>query len=348
MKIGILTTQTPFVFGGAELHALSLKTELIKRGFEAEIITMPFRSAPPDELINSMFLWRSADLSQSDAGAVDLAVCLKFPAYYAKHPNKVVWLLHQHREAYELYNKRPGGLADTKEGRYARELIIKNDYKYLSEAKRIFTNSKNVANRLKTYSLLDSTPLYHPPPSYDKLRCNDFNDYVIYISRVDFIKRQHILIEAIRYCKTPVKAIIAGSGNNEYLCILTDLIEKYKLSDRVKLIGAVDEAQKIELYAKCLCVFFAGYDEDYGYVPLEAFFSKKALITLSDCGGALELVRDGVNGFIHDSQNPEDLAKSIDALYCDKHKAKTFGEKGFQALEQLNVNWDFIIDTLLR
>ena len=95
---------------------------------------------------------------------------MKFPAYYVKHPNKVLWILHQHRPAYDLWGTPFQDIPTTPEGIRIREIIINCDNKFLPESKKIFTNSKNVASRLKKFNNIDSTPLYHPPEGVDKVK----------------------------------------------------------------------------------------------------------------------------------------------------------------------------------
>ena len=64
--------------------------------------------------------------------------------------------------------------------------------------------------------------------------------------------------------------------------------------------GAVNDEALLELYAGALGVIYAPFDEDYGYVTLEAFLARKPVITARDSGGTLEFVVDGVNGWICD------------------------------------------------
>ena len=103
MRILVCHPQPPFMSGGAETHANGLVAALRDAGHEAEIATIPFRWDPPGELVHQMGMWRSLDLTQAEGGPVDLVVALKFPAYLVRHPRKVVWLIHQHRTAYELW-----------------------------------------------------------------------------------------------------------------------------------------------------------------------------------------------------------------------------------------------------
>ena len=108
----------------------------------------------------------------------------------------------------------------------------------------------------------------------------------------------------------------------------------------------ISEEDKIKYYANCLAVYFGAYDEDYGYITLESFYSKKAIIVHPDAGGPLEFVKQNDNGYIIEP-DPQEIACTIDNLYLNKKKAKTMGENGYQTLIDKNVNWDYVIEKLL-
>ena len=164
MRIAIVTTQCPFVVGGAELHAKSLERALRAFGHEAEIIDMPFKWYPPATILDHMLAARSLDISEFNGVKIDLAIGLKFPAYLMRHPNKKYWILHQHRQAYDLWESGESDLFNDPDGQLVREAIIGADNAELGGGRDIFANSKNVAGRLKKYNNIDAVPLYHPPP----------------------------------------------------------------------------------------------------------------------------------------------------------------------------------------
>ena len=78
-----------------------------------------------------------------------MVIALKFPAYLVQHERKVVWLIHQHRSAYELWDHPEfADLYEQVEGPQVRDMVQRSDRIALGEAKRIFTNSANVQDRL--------------------------------------------------------------------------------------------------------------------------------------------------------------------------------------------------------
>lgn len=347
MRIAIALVQVPFITGGAEIHAQMLRDELRKRGHEAEIVTIPFKWYPNDTLRDCMKMGELMDLTSVNGRPIDIVIAMKFPAYYLKHEHKVIWLLHQHRQAYDLWGTEYGDIHKTSDGEEMRRLIMEKDREHLLDAKAIFTNAQNTANRLKQYNGIDSVALYHPPLSYEKLHCEDYGDYFFYVSRLGSIKRQHMLINAAKYVKSDAKMIIAGSGSDRQQEKIINLIKENHLENKVKFVGRITDEEKISYYANCLGVYFGAYDEDYGYITLEGFFSKKPVIVHKDAGGPLEFVEDGVNGYIVDT-TPQAVAEKIDQLYYDKQLAKRLGEQGYQKLTEMNMNWDYVIEQLIK
>lgn len=346
MRIAIVTTQVPFIYGGAEVHAEELKSNLERHGHCVELVKIPFKWYPPQKISEHILTARLVDLVESCGEKIDLLLGLKFPAYYIPHPNKILWILHQHRTAYDLWGTKFGDLHGT-EGTKVRNIIITSDNAYLKEAKRIFTNSHNVSSRLKKYNNINSVPLYHPPKDHDKLVCGSFGDYIFYPSLINSIKRQCLAVEAMKYTRTNVRLWLAGAcGDSSYEKSIYGLIEKYRLENKVKIMGRVSQEEKIRLYAESLGILFIPYDEDYGYVTLEAFYSKKLVITTLDSGGPLEFVKNNENGFVVQPE-PRAIAETMDLLYKEREKARKMGLKGYETIMDMNISWDKVIETLL-
>lgn len=111
--------------------------------------------------------WRMLDLSAANGQTVDLVIGMKFPAYLVAHERKVLWILHQHRAAYNLWGTPFDDLSTYPEGVRVREWIKHCDERFIPEARKVFANSKAVADRLRRYNNIESEPLYHPPPLAD-------------------------------------------------------------------------------------------------------------------------------------------------------------------------------------
>ena len=345
MKLALCAVQVPFVRGGAEYHLDNLYNELIKRGYEVEYIKIPFKWYPPQEILNHSLVWRLLDLTESNGTKIDGVIATKFPSYLVRHQNKVVWLLHQHRSAYDWAHTEFDDLIPYgKIGEIVREKIYFMDKKYLNEAKKVYTNSQNVANRLWQYNKIKGEALYHPPPFMGRYYSEAYEDYIFYPSRIDLVKRQYIVIKSMKYIKSPLKLKIAGTGPQ--LTRYKKLAKKLKIDDKVEFLGHVSDEELLDLYANAFCITYLPVDEDMGYVTLEAFMSKKPVITCNDSGGTLEFVENNVNGYITEPV-PEKVAEKIDRLY-EAGLSKKFGENGYTKINNTNLSWDNVIKKLLE
>jgi glycosyltransferase involved in cell wall biosynthesis len=225
-----------------------------------------------------------------------------------------------------------------------REWIRHCDRRFIPEAKRVFANSKTVAARLRHYNQIESEPLYHPPPRFEQLRNGEQGDYIFYPSRLEPQKRQELLIEAMKFAQTPVNAVLAGRSAN--LKHYQSLIKQHGVSERVKLLGFVSEPEMIELYANALGVCYLPFDEDYGYVTLEGMLAGKPVVVPSDGGGATEFVEHDQDGFVVEA-GPRAIAKSLDALYLDRERARKMGLRGQEKLQAMNLSWQNVVERLI-
>ena len=104
------------------------------------------------------------------------------------------------------------------------------------------------------------------------------------------------------------------------------------------------QSARLDRYADALAVYFAPYDEDFGYVTLEAFKSSKPVITAQDSGGVLEFVTDAETGFVCASNSPAAFAVAFDKLFASKPLAQRLGQRGQEAVS--HINWEHVITSL--
>jgi glycosyltransferase involved in cell wall biosynthesis len=345
VKIGILTTQAPLVWGGAEFLAESLRHALQERGHRVEIIRIPFKWYPPQAILDHMLACR---LLQVGAGEPDLLIALKFPAYLAPFSRKKLWLVHQFRQVYDLWGTEFQGIPDSPEGRRVREIVIAADKRHLPEFQAIYTISQNVAQRLEVFTGIQADGVLYPPlRNPERFRADRPDDYFFYPSRLVASKRQHVAIEAMRLVRSPFKLVLAGLPDSPAFGEeLARLVKRHGLEDRVQLAGWVSEEQKASLLARCLATLNLAYDEDYGIITLEAFQSRKPVITFWDSGGTHEFVEHERHGLIVDP-TPEALAEGMERLWSARGQAISMGREAHASLARLGITWDNVVDKLL-
>ncbi len=346
MRIVIANTQAPFVWGGAEDHARRLGEELARAGHDVEAVNIPFNWTSVDAIIDHAVAAGSLDLSGFFGQPIDLMIGLRFPAFLMQHPNKVAWVLHQYREAYDLWDAERSGLRHDPKGNLARQIIRDMDCAALAACKRLFANSRNVADRLLRYNDLEADPLYHPPPLASQIRPGEYGDYLYFPSRISGLKRQHLVLDALARTKQPVRLILSGGADSDDDAHqLRGKIEELDLGDRVDWRGRISEGEILELYANALAVVFPPFDEDLGYVTLEAMLAAKAVITTTDAGGPLEFISDGKQGLVVKPQ-AQALADAFDRLHGDRDLARSYGEAGRQHYSDMSISWETVIRKL--
>ncbi len=323
--------QVPFARGGAEIFTDELARQLRTRGHEADVVSVPFKWYPGQRVLTQAFLWRLLDLTEADGRPIDLVVATKFPSYCVRHPNKVVWLLHQFRQAYELDRTELGQFSESAEDRATRRRVQRLDATALGEARKVFATSRNVAERLQRSIGLQAEVLPHPPQEL-AYRTDAYEPFVFSVGRLDRAKRIDLLIQAAS--RQGVDVVIAGEGpDRERLESLAN--------GRVRFTGRVSEEELADLYARCRAVFYAPVDEDFGMVPFEAFLAEKPVVTTTDAGGPLDVVRDGETGRV-----VEPTVEAVAAaLAIGEDDARAWGRAGKALAEQ--VTWDHAIDRLL-
>lgn len=347
MRVLVLNTQVVFTKGGAEIHAASLMDALSRAGHDAELVNIPFKWYPPEKILDNLLACRMLDITESNGVPVDRVIGLRFPAYHIPHPNKVLWILHQHRTAFDLWGKPICDIGCFPDGRIVRDAIARAEKELLPEARAIFANSNNVAQRLERFCGIHSTPLYHPPHGAELFHSGNDDDYLYYPSRISGLKRQGLVLEALARTRQPVRVVFSGSADNpEDLERLKETTKKLGLERRVDWLGRVSHERMLELYANCRAVVFPPLDEDYGYITLEAMLSSKPVITCRDSGGPLEFVRDGESGLVAESEAAP-LAEAMDRIWKERTFAVQAGKLGRSLIDELGINWNNVVSKLL-
>jgi len=346
MKIILASCVAPFVEGGSTFIVDWLGEMIQAFGHEVDVLKLPFSSKGP-EMLEQMLALRLIDVSQHG----DRLIAIRTPSYLLRHPNKVLWFIHHHRGAYDLWGTKYQDLPNTPEGIRYRDSIINADNRAFSEARAIFCNSQVVADRLKKFNNVNSEVLYPPIIRPERFHSTQFGDYLVYVSRLTHHKRQWLAIEAMQYTKTPVKLIVAGvpdPGSEAYVDQLWSLVEKWDLRSRVSIISRwISEDEKVALLADSLAALYMPFDEDsYGYPSLEAQHAGKPVLTTSDSGATRELIIDRENGILA-APSPEAIAAAMDELYANRQLAKRLGDAGPERIQHLNITWNRVIERLL-
>src|SRR6266699_3261346 len=332
MRIAVCAPQVPFERGGAEIFADDLVGELRARGHETDLVTIPYKWYPGERVLSQAFLWRLLDLSESDGRPIELAIATKFPSYAVRHPNKFLWLLHQCRQAYELDRTELGQFGESAEERATRRAVQRLDRVALGEAKKVFATSRNVADRLARSTGIAAEVMPHPPQELP-YRTERYDDFVLSVAGVHREKNHDLLLDALAADST-LRCVIVGDGPDRER--LEDVARKHGLDGRARFTGRIDEEELAGLYARCLAVYYAPVDEDFGMVPYEAFLAEKPVVTTTDAGGPLEVVTDHRTGIVCEPRASA-LADACTWLRSHLDEARAWGLAGKEIAER--VSW---------
>jgi len=342
--VAVVTSSPPLAEGGHLVMARELVRAFRESGHEAGLIVTPQNRFGQQ---GSAYLaaWCTDVRLAHEEKPIDRVISLRFPGYAVQHPNHVMWLNHRMREYYDLWERFQVHLSwkgKIKE-RTRRALIHRVDAHLMRRMQHRYVISATVQARLQTWGGIQSDVLYPPAPIRD-YRCESYGDYIFAVSRLAPLKRFDLLLRALAEpVATGIRCVIAGEGAE--MPALLKLRSQLDLERRVEFVGRLTDAQMIDHLARCRAVAFVPWNEDYGFVTVEAFMCGKPVLTVSDSGGPSELVKDGVSGYVTDP-TPEALAVGLRAIMSDRTRAIRMGEAG--AVTANAMTWAGAVDQLLR
>lgn len=342
--IAVVTSSPPFAEGGHLVMARELVRALREEGHEAGLIVTPQNRFGQQGSAYLAAWCTDVELAHEEK-KVDQVISLRFPGYAVQHPNHVLWLNHRMREYYDLWDQFSSHLT-WKQGikeRARRALIHGVDKHLFNKMRRRYVISGTVQARLKRFGNIQSDVLYPPPPKRD-YRHDEYGNYLFGVSRLAPLKRFDLVLRALAEpVAATIKCVIAGEGAE--LESLKNLASHLDIAHRVQFVGRISDDEMLTHLATCRAVIFTPYNEDYGFVTVEAFMCGKAVITCKDSGGPSELVRDGESGYVTDP-TPEALADAMRKLTDDKNLAQRMGEAGHAMTSRMT--WSAAVAELLR
>lgn len=344
MNILVVNNMAPFIWGGAEELAVHLQKNIVIAGHQSEILRIPFQWEPATGIPAQMLLVRALELSN-----VDQVIVLKFPAYLIRHPNKTFWLLHQYRQAYDLFDTDQTNLPAGPAGAGLRNLIKAADKEAFTEAKSIFTNSEVTRQRLLRFNGFDAAVLLPPVNDPGIFSGGHEGNYIFAGGRINDMKRQHLLLSALSKTSGQIRLVIAGPpdtpSDGEKL---RGLVQKFGLADRVHLDLQFLPRDAYAAYLRqAAAVAYLPFDEDsLGYVAMEAATAGKALISTTDSGGILGLVKHLETGWVAEP-TAEGLCEAMSNVFKNPSITRSYGQAVRELWADMGITWPKTVERLL-
>ena len=343
-RVAVVTSHPLFAEGGHLVIADGLTPALRATGHEATVIRTPQNRFGRQ---GSAYLatWLTDVELACDGRPVDHVVSFRFPSYAVRHTSHVCWLNHRMREYYDQwprFSKPLSWQARAKERLRRRVIHAADRYLLTRNVRRVFAQSTTIQRRLEQWGGIPSQVL-RPPPPPRPYRCDGYGDYLFVVSRLSPLKRVGLVLEALAHpVAGGIRCVIAGDGEEH--AALRARIDTLGLGGRVRLAGSIGDTELVEHLARCRAVCYPPSAEDYGLVTLEAFVSRKAIITCSDSGGPAELVRPDEDGLVV-APEPESLATAFRRVMDDVAFAERLGAAAEARAAEFT--WDKTIPRLL-
>jgi glycosyltransferase involved in cell wall biosynthesis len=320
-RVGLLASMSSRgEIGGAERFFTGLRDALERAGLETEIVPVYNDESGFQNIEETYLRYYDLDLSRFNG-----VISAKAPAYVARHPNHVCYLMHTMRVFYDMFDfSFP---VATEELKRQRTLVRAWDRAALQapRIRRRFAIGQEVADRLSRYN---------------GLRPGSGFKYLFMPGRLHKWKRVELAIRAMKFTCAPIELLISGGGEHE-----ADLRQLAMDEPRIRFLGRVTDAELVDLYAGAMVVLFTPRYEDLGLVMLEAFEAGKPVITCTDSGEPARLVADRVSGFVC-PPDPRAIAARIDELVATPGLAAALGEEGRRSVK--SISWEAVSSVLIQ
>ncbi|MFH1785019.1 MAG: glycosyltransferase family 4 protein [Candidatus Micrarchaeota archaeon] len=253
------------------------------------------------------------------------------PAELIRNKNpRVCWVLYSpFREVYDIYEENMASSSFLTKTRlfFGAKLYRTLSSQVVPKIEKICPISEVVNLRLKKYLHRDDGEIIHPGIDASEYSCGSYDKYFFYPSRLCYLKRFEIAIDAFRKFSEKHKdwkLVIAGFVNKRDEWYLPKLRE-FASNSNVEIIYNPTKKHLQKLYSNCYATVFSAYDEDFGLVLLEAMASKKPVISINE-GGPKYIIDDNNTGYLVNSS--DEMAEKMSFLASNPGLCEKLGKAG--------------------
>ncbi|MEO8395089.1 MAG: glycosyltransferase family 4 protein [Chloroflexota bacterium] len=226
-------------------------------------------------------------------------------------------------------------LADAKSPAWVIRLLIYRKRLFYKMATHLIANSEAALNDLRDVFKVPSekcvvfhnaTPDPYSNPDSGLSGTPRDPHKIVCVGRMDRTKGQDILIQAVTLLKqrSSVAFEVDFIGDGVFRVECTRLAQTLEVADRCHFLGTLGNGEVIRRMAGAAMCIVPSRQEAFGYVNIEAMSVSTPVIG-SRVGGIVEIIRDGIDGYLFPSEDAEALADKIGRLLSDADLREKMG-----------------------
>jgi L-malate glycosyltransferase len=351
LKIGITCYPT---VGGSGVVATELGKMLAEKGHEIHFISssIPFRlnriyhniyyhqvevnqysvfQYPPYDIALASKMAEVADREQLDLlhvhYAIPHAVCAILAKQMCKKDIKIVTTLHGTDITVLGYD---GSLTDAiKFGIEKSDIVTAVSSSLVEQTYELISPDKQIET---VYNFIDER-IYHKHEVNhlkQEFEIKDEEKVIIHVSNFRPVKRVQDVVKAFAEISAEIPAKLLLVGDGPEITRVCRLVRELKIEEKVLLLGKQENLD--ELYSISDLMLLLSEKESFGLVALEAMACGVPCIG-THIGGIPEVITDGLNGYICNLGDIDDISKKAISLLSNTGLHRKFSEQALETVK---------------
>ncbi len=217
----------------------------------------------------------------------------------------------------------------------------------VNQAKIVFVNGDSHYNHLKKI-MYDDSKLVILSLGHDfSQRIRDSRgDYILTVTAWKQGKELETLLEVLKEIKS-TRLVVAGKWLHDQYCEKIDrMIVELELSERVEIVGEIDEKYLNQLYSEARVTVIANNERGFGMPALEAAANGCTFIIPNECG-VTRYFENKIDGFYYKHGDKDSLKKYTTQLLSNERLAYDMGQHAWQKVKE-NYSWKQHVEVILR
>ncbi len=350
--------------GGAEVLTHEIGKRWVKLGHKVTLFSSIFPNSEKEEIVDGVKIIREG---HPDARFLFSSVYFLAYRFYKKNPGKfsvvvdqihglpffTPWYVKEKKVvlicevAGDLWVKMFGPVFGLF-GRLIEKIYLRFVYKNISYLTISNSTKEELIKEGVKNKDITVLPMGLTVPSIIKKTEKEKDPTLIFVGRLSKSKGIEDAIEALSQVLkiyTKMKLWIVGGGDEDYIKLLKKKAKNLNVSDRITFWGYVSEEKKFELMGRAHILLAPSLKEGWGLTVPEAGFMGTPAIGYN-VPGLREVIKDHKTGYLTLSNNPSELAMSIDKTLKKESEYKKLGRAAKNI--SLSYNWDNTAKTALR